>query len=79
MIDCKEAAFRIDTLPLKPVSLMKRFGLKFHLVICPNCTKYAKDSRAIDHILRYVNQHAAALTTDEKKLMIKKIKSQLSD
>lgn len=79
MIDCKEAAFRVDTMPYKPLGLMKRLGLKFHLVLCPHCAKYEKDSRAVDHILRYVSQHATTLTTSEKKLMMEKLKKQLSD
>jgi len=79
MIDCKEAAYLVDTMAYKPVGIRKKIGLKFHLVICPYCAKYANDSKAVDHILRYVNQHAIALTADEKKLMIQKLQDQLSD
>ncbi|MFK8037200.1 MAG: hypothetical protein AB8B74_02835 [Crocinitomicaceae bacterium] len=79
MIDCEEAAYIVDTMPHKPTGLLKRLGLKMHLVICPECTKYVRDSKAVDHILRYVNQHAASLTADEKKLMIEKLNNQLSD
>ena len=79
MIDCKETAYLVDTMAYKPISVRKRFGLKFHLVMCPHCRKYVKDSKAVDHILRYVNQHAASLTSDEKELMMKKLKDQLSD
>ncbi len=79
MIDCKEAAYLADTMADNPISINKRIGLKFHLVMCPHCRKYMKDSKAVDHILRYVNQHAAVLTADEKKLMIRKLQEQLSD
>ena len=79
MIDCKEAAFIVDTKSYKPVSFVKKIQLKLHLVICPHCAKYEKDSKAVDHILRYVNQHASALTADEKRLMIKKLQEQLSN
>jgi predicted anti-sigma-YlaC factor YlaD len=79
MIDCKEAAYIIDSSPYKKTKFFKRIGLKFHLVMCPNCAKYQKDSQAVDHILRYVNQHAAVLTPDEKKLMIQKLQDQLAN
>jgi len=79
MIDCKEAAFIADTIEFKPVGLMKRLGLKLHLVICSECKKYVEDSKAVNHILRYVNQHAASLSEAEKELMLKKINEQLSN
>ncbi|MFK8044882.1 MAG: hypothetical protein AB8B72_05265 [Crocinitomicaceae bacterium] len=79
MIDCEEAAFIADTQPYKPIGFMKKMGLKMHLVICPECKKYIEDSKAVDHILRYVNQHAATLTDSEKKLMLEKINQQLAD
>lgn len=79
MIDCKEAAYLADTMEFNPIPVTKRIGLKFHLVMCPHCAKYAKDSKAIDHILRYVKQHATVLSDQEKKLMVKKLQDQLSD
>ncbi|MDX1349166.1 MAG: hypothetical protein R3279_02900 [Putridiphycobacter sp.] len=79
MIDCKKAAYIIDTKAYKPTSFIKKLGLKFHLVICPHCAKYEKDSKAVDHIVRYVSQHAAALSEAEKKEMIRKLQAKLSN
>ena len=79
MIDCKEAAYIVDSSSFKKIRLVKRVGLKFHLIMCPNCKKYVSDSKAVDHILRYVNQHAVVLSSDEKKLMMKKLQDQLAD
>ena len=79
MIDCKEAAYIIDTKAYKPIGILKKIRLRLHLVICPHCAKYEKDSKAVDHILRYVNQHAASLTQEEKELMIRKLQNQLAD
>ena len=79
MIDCKEAAYIVDIKAYEPIGFVKKLRLKMHLVICPNCAKYQKDSKAVDHILRYVNQHSASLTSEEKELMIKKLQNQLSN
>jgi len=51
MKNCKEMALRIEKDEFNDLSLSDKVRLKFHLMMCKGCAKYAKDSKILHKFL----------------------------
>ncbi len=66
---CKEATSLVEMQLQQPLPLLQRIGLRFHLLYCYLCRRYAKQSKAIDQQLR-------ALPISEEPVLDEAIKQQ---
>lgn len=64
---CKDATLLVEQQLHQPLSRWQRIGLKFHLLYCHYCRRYAKQSRAIDKHLRQMAAENAALDEAVKR------------
>ncbi len=64
---CKEATLLVEKQLQQPLTRRQRIGLRFHLLLCRFCRRYAKQSRAIDKHLRQMAAENAALDESVKR------------
>lgn len=67
MMTCKEVGPLIDQEEFEKLSLRKRFGMKFHLMMCKLCTGYKKDSKQISQIAKMGKAEDRQLSPEEKQ------------
>lgn len=74
MLYCSEVTQELERLKFEEGTFIKRFLLRFHLLICKDCRRYESDSKALDHILKFQNPvNYSKLTSEEIEAMNKKI------
>lgn len=57
MLNCKEIARTVSTEDVAPVGWRKRLAVKFHLMMCRHCRRYAEQIQAMGDAARSVFQH----------------------
>jgi len=65
---CKEATLLVEKQLQQPLPLLQRIGLRFHLLYCYLCSRYAKQSKAIDQQLRALQTSAEPALDETIKL-----------
>lgn len=53
MLNCKEVSRLVSSDELATVGAVKRFRVRFHLLICRECRRYAEQLRIIGAAARY--------------------------
>jgi hypothetical protein len=72
MMKCEEAGAMMEKEEFEKLPFMKRFGLKFHLMMCKCCTGYKHDVSHLNSIIKTANsENADSSLSDEEKAEIK--------
>lgn len=71
MKNCQETTVYVERSGIERISFLDRFGMRFHLMLCPNCRKYVKDSKALDRLFPQSFEDTIHLefTKEEKEQM----------
>jgi hypothetical protein len=80
MKNCKEMAVRVEKGEFNDLSLTDKIRLKFHLMMCKGCAKYAKDSKVLHHILCSIGKKIDSpvkITLEEKSRLKSKLESSI--
>jgi hypothetical protein len=56
-VDCKHASQLISQAQEKPLPLMQRIGLRFHLMLCDACTNFSKQLAFLRDAVRQARLH----------------------
>ena len=57
MLNCKETAHAVSTEDVVPVGWRQRLAVRFHLMMCRHCRRYAQQMQAMGNAARDVFQH----------------------
>jgi hypothetical protein len=76
-MSCEKTSYLIEKRELSKLSLGEKFSMRFHLLWCRLCQKYASDSKILGKILKALHKHEghAQLSPSDKDEMKKKLAS----
>jgi hypothetical protein len=72
MMKCNEAGAMMEKEEFEKLPFMKRFSLRFHLMMCKCCKGYEKDVTPLNSIIKSANSdHADTSLSDNEKTEMK--------
>jgi hypothetical protein len=76
-MSCEKTSYLIEKRELSKLSWKEKFSMRFHLLWCRLCQKYASDSKILGKILKSLHKHEghAHLSSAEKEELKKKLAS----
>lgn len=69
MKNCQETTVYVERSSIERITMMDRFGIRFHLIFCANCRKYVRDSKSLDRLFphSFESQSTHQFTLEEKE------------
>ena len=72
MMKCDEAGAMMEKEEFEKLPFIKRFGLRFHLMMCKCCSGYKRDVSHLNSIIKSANsENSDSSLSDEEKAEIK--------
>lgn len=71
MKNCQETTVYVERSGIEQISMLDRFGMRFHLILCAKCRKYVRDSKTLDRLFpqSFDNHSNHQFTVEEKEQM----------
>lgn len=71
MKNCQETTIFVERSGIESITIMDRFGMRFHLLLCRRCRQYMRDSKTLDRLFTdsFNSNEEFSFSDEEKRVM----------